>query len=234
VLYKQGLRKWTRLSWPADESQWQVLVDRAVNPRARWEARDTWLVKRLRFMELVQLLLLQNMEHRYLQQIWYSFWDTRRMMLQKCNCICNIALLYKWVTELPTRKSSSGKAPRFREPHYYLSTARPEQPVIHSSCINGSCHRYTILKKVTSWSNFVALSPQANNTEWATATFRRNLVPTFVDRWVSHGQRGASPAVINLSFLDGDFLISFLNSSVKPFSLLLNRRGAKIQHSFYR
>jgi hypothetical protein len=31
----------------------------------------------------------------------------------------------------------------------------------------------------------VALSPQANYTDWATATCRRNLVPAFVDRGVS-------------------------------------------------
>jgi hypothetical protein len=31
----------------------------------------------------------------------------------------------------------------------------------------------------------VALSPRANCTDWATATCRRNLVPTFVDRGVS-------------------------------------------------
>jgi hypothetical protein len=29
--------------------------------------------------------------------------------------------------------------------------------------------------------NSTALSPQANYTDWATATCRRNLVPTFVD-----------------------------------------------------
>jgi hypothetical protein len=39
----------------------------------------------------------------------------------------------------------------------------------------------------------VALSPQANYTDWATATYRRNLVPTFVDRRVSRGQLGGSP-----------------------------------------
>jgi hypothetical protein len=50
--------------------------------------------------------------------------------------------------------------------------------------------------------NSVALSPQANYTDWATATCRRNLVPTFVDRGVSRGQRGGSPTVVNLSFLD--------------------------------
>jgi hypothetical protein len=50
--------------------------------------------------------------------------------------------------------------------------------------------------------NSVAFSPQANYTDWATATCPRNLVPTFVDRGVSRGQRGRSPTVINLSFLD--------------------------------
>jgi hypothetical protein len=33
----------------------------------------------------------------------------------------------------------------------------------------------------------VGLSPQANYTDWATATCRRNLVQTFVDRGVSRG-----------------------------------------------
>jgi hypothetical protein len=40
--------------------------------------------------------------------------------------------------------------------------------------------------------NSVALSPQANYTDWSTATCRRNLVPTFVDRGGSRGQRGGS------------------------------------------
>jgi hypothetical protein len=35
-----------------------------------------------------------------------------------------------------------------------------------------------------------------------TATCRRNLVPTFVGRGVSRGQRGGSPTAANLSFLD--------------------------------
>jgi hypothetical protein len=34
------------------------------------------------------------------------------------------------------------------------------------------------------------------------STFRRNLVPTFADRRVSPGQRGGSPTVVDLSFLD--------------------------------
>jgi hypothetical protein len=38
--------------------------------------------------------------------------------------------------------------------------------------------------------NSVALSLQANYTNLATATCRQNLVPTFVYRGVSRGQRG--------------------------------------------
>jgi hypothetical protein len=48
----------------------------------------------------------------------------------------------------------------------------------------------------------MALSPQANYTNWETAACRRNLVPTFVDRGVSRGQRCGSPTVVNHSFLD--------------------------------
>jgi hypothetical protein len=57
-------------------------------------------------------------------------------------------------------------------------------------------------KKTKKQTNFVALSPQTNYTDWAIATCRRNLVPTFVDRGVSRGQRDGSPTVVNLSFLD--------------------------------
>jgi hypothetical protein len=49
--------------------------------------------------------------------------------------------------------------------------------------------------------NSVALSPQANYTDWVTATCRRNLVPTFTERGLSRSQRGESPTVVNLSFL---------------------------------
>jgi hypothetical protein len=57
--------------------------------------------------------------------------------------------------------------------------------------------------------NSVALSQRANYTDWATATCRRNLVPTFADRGVSRGQRGGSPTVVNLSFLDRSCYFSF-------------------------
>jgi hypothetical protein len=58
------------------------------------------------------------------------------------------------------------------------------------------------LGNYTNKTNSVALSPQANYTDWATASRWRNLVPTFMDRGVSRGQRGGSPTVVNLSFLD--------------------------------
>jgi hypothetical protein len=37
--------------------------------------------------------------------------------------------------------------------------------------------------------NSLALSPRASYTDWSTATCRRNLVSTFVDRGVSRGQK---------------------------------------------
>jgi hypothetical protein len=50
--------------------------------------------------------------------------------------------------------------------------------------------------------NSVALSPQVNYTDLAAATCRRNLVPTFVDRRVSRGQRGGSPTVTSAITLE--------------------------------
>jgi hypothetical protein len=64
-----------------------------------------------------------------------------------------------------------------------------------------------------SQTNSVAFSPQANYTDWTTATCRRNLVPTFVDRRVSRGQRGRSPTVVNLSFLDRFFVATVAKTS---------------------
>jgi hypothetical protein len=57
--------------------------------------------------------------------------------------------------------------------------------------------------------NSVAFSPQANYTDWATATCRRNLVLTFMDRGVSRGQRGGAPTAVNLGFLDRSRYFSF-------------------------
>jgi hypothetical protein len=50
--------------------------------------------------------------------------------------------------------------------------------------------------------NSVSIRPQVNSTDWATATCWLNLVPTFANRGLSRGQRGGSPRVVNLSFLD--------------------------------
>jgi hypothetical protein len=69
--------------------------------------------------------------------------------------------------------------------------------------------------------NFVAFSPRANYTDWATATWR-NLVPTFMDRGVSRGQRSRSPTVINLSCLDRSHSYSSCNKSfLKPHPIFL-------------
>jgi hypothetical protein len=56
--------------------------------------------------------------------------------------------------------------------------------------------------------NPVALSPQTNYADWSTVICRRSLVPTFVDRGVSRGQRGGTRTVVNLSFLDGSLYFS--------------------------
>jgi hypothetical protein len=61
----------------------------------------------------------------------------------------------------------------------------------------------------TNETNSVAFIPQANYTYRATATCWRNLVPTFADRGMSRGQRGGSPTVVNISFLDRSRYFSF-------------------------
>jgi hypothetical protein len=49
-----------------------------------------------------------------------------------------------------------------------------------------------LYRRYTAWddpkTNSVAQSPRANYADWATATCRPNLVPTFVDRRVSRGE----------------------------------------------
>jgi hypothetical protein len=59
--------------------------------------------------------------------------------------------------------------------------------------------RLCIIQKQT---NSLAISQQANYTNWATATDQWILVPTFVDRGVSYGQRGGIPTAVNVRFLD--------------------------------
>jgi hypothetical protein len=62
-----------------------------------------------------------------------------------------------------------------------------------------------VLKNMTKTkTNSVALSPRTNYADWATATCRRNLVPTFVDRGVSRGQCSGSTTAktwqVNLNY----------------------------------
>jgi hypothetical protein len=55
----------------------------------------------------------------------------------------------------------------------------------------------------------MALSPQANCTDWTTATGRRILIPTFADRGVSRGQGGETPTAVILIFLDRSLYFLF-------------------------
>jgi hypothetical protein len=55
----------------------------------------------------------------------------------------------------------------------------------------------------------MAFSPQANYTDGATATCRRNLVPTIAGRGVSRCQHGGSRTAVYLSFLDRSHYFSF-------------------------
>jgi hypothetical protein len=70
--------------------------------------------------------------------------------------------------------------------------------------------------KQSNKTNSVALSPRANYTDWVTATFRRNLVPTSADRGVSRGQHGGTSTVVNLRFLDRSRYFSFKYLLIYP------------------
>jgi hypothetical protein len=88
---------------------------------------------------------------------------------------------------------------------WYISYRGPVASDVTRTTPGSKPGHYTQTKQ----SNSVTLSPQANFTDWSTATCRRNLVPTFVDRGVSRGQRGGTPTVVNLSFLDRSRYFSF-------------------------
>jgi hypothetical protein len=100
-----------------------------------------------------------------------------------------------------------GRSVHIQTTRWYI----PEDGNIH-------CYRYEDFKSsktlysrknIQKQSNSVALSPQANSADWATATYQRNLVPTFADRGVSRGQRGGFLAVVNLCSLDRSRYFSF-------------------------
>jgi hypothetical protein len=56
----------------------------------------------------------------------------------------------------------------------------------------------------------VTFGPQANYADRATATCRRNLVPTFTDKEVSRGQCVGFPTIVNLSFLTFMFIFGYI------------------------
>jgi hypothetical protein len=60
-------------------------------------------------------------------------------------------------------------------------------------------HNATFSFCLTRQTGSVAFSTQANYANQATATSWQNLVPSSVDRGVSHGQHGRSPTAVNLS-----------------------------------
>jgi hypothetical protein len=80
---------------------------------------------------------------------------------------------------------------------------------VTSQCITQNPRIKNLRYQTKKQTNSVALNPRANYTDWVTATCRRNLVSTFVDSGVSRGQRGGSPTVVNLSFLDRSRYFSF-------------------------
>jgi hypothetical protein len=102
------------------------------------------------------------------------------------------------------KESCSGSSSR--APRYEIT----KNSILFLEVKMGTCHvTGEPPTKTNKQTNSVALSPQANYTDWTTATCRQNLVPTFVDRGVSRGQRGGSPTAVKLSFLDRGLYFSF-------------------------
>jgi hypothetical protein len=79
---------------------------------------------------------------------------------------------------------------------------------VHQNCCNSMDLRRRKRISVPRQSK-ISISPQANYTDWSTATSRPNLVPPFDDIAVLRGQCGRSPTVFNLSFLDWRRYFSF-------------------------
>jgi hypothetical protein len=115
---------------------------------------------------------------------------------------------------------SSCSSPKFFIKNGFL-LERPRNSLVERT--RGDCNWYTqkIMQKTKKWTstqtqtNSVAVSPQENYTDWATDTWR-NLVPTFVDRGVSRGQRGGSATDVKLSFLDRSRYFSFKELLIYP------------------
>jgi hypothetical protein len=81
----------------------------------------------------------------------------------------------------------------------------PLHKMSSSYCLQTANLKFLVLSlnvvniKQTNKTNSVAISPRANYTDWATATYRRNLVSTFVDRGVVVNISG-SKLIRNLSW----------------------------------
>jgi hypothetical protein len=80
----------------------------------------------------------------------------------------------------------------------YSASKSQRLPLLFCPCFRTAFFSVIQINKT----NSVALSPQANYTEWSNTTCRRILVPNFVNRGVSHGQRSGTLTAVNLSFLD--------------------------------
>jgi hypothetical protein len=128
---------------------------------------------------------------------------------------CNIRFLRARSSALVPMSSLQHQVPVFGSPSDRLAQLYPQAPSspfasFHDSQATTLQVFYMSAKLgLTNKTNSVALSPQANYTDWATATCWRNLVPTFADRRMSRGQGGGSPAVVNLSVLDRSRYFSF-------------------------
>jgi hypothetical protein len=97
----------------------------------------------------------------------------------------NITYIWIVTSKLPLRRHSihTSYIPR-PESHAHVPSFMSFNQKIHQSVRLSKLFHNKI--------NSVAFSLQANYTDWVTTTSWRILVPTFVDRGMSHGQRGGA------------------------------------------
>jgi hypothetical protein len=140
---------------------------------------------------------------RYMLQPSYPFCSSRLNNIISADITKQLALKQKkiiccrlQINVLKTREKRG-----MCRPHAFHAICRTSY-VVHKLLLPKCKYAmYESVRRIRKKRNSVALSPRANYTDWSTATCRRNLVSTFVDRGVSRGQRGGSPTVVNLSFL---------------------------------
>jgi hypothetical protein len=105
------------------------------------------------------------------------------------------------------RLCDNGKEPSGFSKLWKIPSSAERPPVCRAHA--AWSHICVIIANLYLKTNSVALISRANSTDWATVTFRWNLVPTFLARRMSRGQRGGSLTVVNLSFLDRSRYLSF-------------------------